>query len=105
MHSTPAHVKSDSTITSCTRDFDYTNFSLGSLPDAPNKLIRRVFGDRLSYFNADRTGIGAAEELAQPYQFEARAYLELIKSAGRNEPDDRNLDHRSGVRCRHPGGE
>jgi hypothetical protein len=53
---------------------------------APNRLISRVFGSQLAYFNGDTRVVSAK---ANPHEFHAKAYLDLILSPGRNEPDDR----------------
>jgi hypothetical protein len=56
---------------------------------AANQLISAVFGSQRAYFDGDTRAVSAANPQVQPYQFHARAYLDLILSPGRNEPDDR----------------
>jgi hypothetical protein len=53
---------------------------------APNRLISLVFGSQLAYFVGDTRVVSAK---ANPHEFHAKAYLDLILSPGRNEPDDR----------------
>ena len=65
------------------------DFSLEKSHVRANKLISSVFITKLNYFNADTTSIGDADSHADSWDFLARGYLELIKSKGRNEPDDR----------------
>lgn len=70
-------------------DFELGDFSLGTDSARPNKLIGSVYRSILDYIEGDRNAMGEPAVLALPHEFEARAYLELIKSPGRNEPDDR----------------
>jgi hypothetical protein len=53
---------------------------------APNRLISLAFGSQLAYFVGDTRVVSAK---AIPHEFHAKAYLDLILSPGRNEPDDR----------------
>jgi len=66
----------------CLADFDL----VGDLR-RPNKLIARVFESQSAYFEGDRGAI--SDGIAQPWENLARAYVQLLKSPGRNEPDDR----------------
>jgi hypothetical protein len=68
---------------------DKGDFSLGSDPNRPNQLISTVFTTMKAYFDGDLTQILSPEEGAEPWEYHARAYLHLLKSPGRNEPDDR----------------
>jgi hypothetical protein len=70
-------------------DFDLSDFSLGQDHSLPNRLIDKVFGTQETYLRGDRSQIKEPSVIAQPYELEARSYLELILSPGRNEPDDR----------------
>lgn len=70
-------------------EMDIADFSLEKSLDRPNKLISRVFGSMQTYFDGDTSKIVSVEEGAEPYEFHARAYLQLLASPGRNEPDDR----------------
>jgi hypothetical protein len=63
------------------------DFSLGTDFRRANRLINCVFRTKDSYLQGDLTN---AETLqVDPWEFHARAYLDLITSPGRNEPDDR----------------
>jgi hypothetical protein len=65
------------------------DFSLGADSSRPNKIIAKVFSSRRTYFDADTTKMVEPEVAAQPWEFLPRAYLNLLASRGRNEPDDR----------------
>ncbi|MEH2510689.1 hypothetical protein V1291_002043 [Nitrobacteraceae bacterium AZCC 1564] len=65
------------------------DFSLGNDTSRPNKIIAKTFGSQISYFDGDLTKVVSADNGADPWEFHARAYLNLLKSPGRNEPDDR----------------
>jgi hypothetical protein len=65
------------------------DFSMETDSSRPNKLISKVFCSLLNYFNGDLSVVAAAEELAKPHEFHARAYLQLLKDPTRNELDDR----------------
>ncbi len=49
----------------------------------------RVFSSIENYFDGDISKAISPEEGAAAWEFHARAYLQLIGSPGRNEPDDR----------------
>lgn len=70
-------------------EFEIADFSLGQDSSLPNRLIDRVFGSQEAYLKGDRRQIKEPSVIAQPYEMEARSYLELVLSPGRNEPDDR----------------
>lgn len=70
-------------------DFNVDDFSLGTDHTRPNKLIDTVFPSVDSYLQGNRNYIAEPSVVAQPHEFEARAYLDLLRSPGRNEPDDR----------------
>jgi hypothetical protein len=53
---------------------------------APNRLIALVFGSQQAYLVGDTRVVSAK---ANPHEFHAKAYLDLLLSPGRNEPDDR----------------
>ncbi|MEZ6023025.1 MAG: hypothetical protein R3C16_06360 [Hyphomonadaceae bacterium] len=72
-----------------TQDMAVEDFSLGTQMERPNKLIAKVFASMSAYFDGDRTRVISASDGAEAWEFHARAYIELISSAGRNEPDDR----------------
>jgi hypothetical protein len=65
------------------------DFSLERDETRPNRIISAVFSSKRSYFDGDRTKITDPDKGAQPWDFHARAYLQLLASPGRNEPDDR----------------
>ena len=65
------------------------DFSLEKDSTRPNRVISAVFGSRQNYFDGDISKIPTPEALTKPWDFHARAYLHLLKSPGRNEPDDR----------------
>lgn len=53
------------------------------------KLITRIFGDNKTYYDGDRAIIAKSAIDAEPDEYLAQAYIDLIQSRGRNEPDDR----------------
>jgi hypothetical protein len=69
--------------------FELESFSLGDDSSMPNRLIARVFADKSSYIRGDCSKIVDVSYISAPHEFEARAYLKLLSSPGRNEPDDR----------------
>lgn len=70
-------------------DFDVQDFKLEDDFTRPNKLISAAFGSQEAYFEGDRSAIVDPNEAAEAHEMEARSYLELLRSPGRNEPDDR----------------
>lgn len=56
---------------------------------AVNQLIHSVFGSQGTYFDGDTRAVAAKPPHVKSHQFYAKAYLDLIISPGRNEPDDR----------------
>lgn len=65
------------------------DFSLEKSHERANKIINCLFLDKNAYFDGDITKIGDLDLYADAWDFLARGYLELIRSRGRNEPDDR----------------
>jgi hypothetical protein len=65
------------------------DFSLERDEKRPNRLISRIFSSMRTYFDGDTTRIAAPDKGAEAWDFHARAYLQLLTSPGRNEPDDR----------------
>jgi len=65
------------------------DFSLESDTTRPNRIISAVFGSRRSYFDGDLSKIPDPDTITKTWDFHARAYLHLLASPGRNEPDDR----------------
>lgn len=70
-------------------EMNLDDFSLESRTDRPNKLISAAFRSREDYIKGDRRGVKYPEEGAEDWEFHAQAYLQLLSSRGRNEPDDR----------------
>jgi hypothetical protein len=70
-----------------TEDMLLEDFSLGTDIHRPNKLIAGVFGNMSAYYEGDRQKIAAG--ITSPWESHARAYIDLLTSPGRNEPDDR----------------
>lgn len=70
-------------------EFQVRDFRLERELARPNKLISATFGSLEHYFEGDRTRIADPATAAKAHEMEARAYLELLRSPGRNEPDDR----------------
>jgi hypothetical protein len=64
------------------------DFRLASV-DAVNRLISAVFRSQTTYFDANTDVVALNSPVTSPHEFHARAYLDLITSRGRNEPDDR----------------
>jgi len=70
-------------------EMNVEDFSLEGDVHRPNKMIAKVFSTRSAYFDGDIESALKPEEGAEPWDFLAKSYLELITSRGRNEPDDR----------------
>ncbi len=65
------------------------DFSLERDEDRPNKLISAVFGRLYEYFKGDRSAVRPASDISDPWDLLVEAYVKLLTSPGRNEPDDR----------------
>lgn len=65
------------------------DFSLERQSDRISKLINTIFSNRVEYFDSNRAAMSDPEEVSDAWEMAARAYLKLIQSPGRNEPDDR----------------
>jgi len=70
-------------------EMDVEDFSLEKGTDRPNRIISSIFGTRRTYFDGAMSKIPDREKLTEPWDFHPRAYLDLLVSRGRNEPDDR----------------
>lgn len=70
-------------------EMDVSDFSLEWQTTRPNRLINAVYGSRKAYFEADASKIPDPASIAPAGEFLARTYIDLVKSVGRNEPDDR----------------
>jgi hypothetical protein len=68
-------------------EMNVDDFSLENDVTRPNKLIKKTFGTKSAYFEGDTSNVDL--DRAKEWHFLPRAYLQLIKSPGRNEPDDR----------------
>lgn len=69
-------------------EMEVNDFQLEN-PSSQNQLIYSVFGSQAAYFDGDTRTVAANPPQVHAYQFHAKAYLDLILSPGRNEPDDR----------------
>lgn len=72
-----------------TDDFRVDDFSLGAQPSRINRLISATFEDEEAYLDADRSKLRNIDDVTHPWEMQGRAYLSLLASTGRNEPDDR----------------
>jgi hypothetical protein len=63
------------------------DFGLGDDYRRANRLISAVYGTREAYLKGDLSHV--INVACDPGEFLTRAYLDLIASTGRNEPDDR----------------
>lgn len=70
-------------------EMNVDDFSLEQVLVRPNKLIAAIYGSLLRYFDGDLSHAPHPDRVAGQSEFLARAYLDLIHSTGRNEPDDR----------------
>jgi len=68
-------------------EMELGDFSLETQARRANRLIAATYGTREAYFDGDRTAISPTA--AARTDFLAHTYLELLRSTGRNEPDDR----------------
>src|SRR5690606_19090814 len=71
------------------QDFQIEDFSLEKDPKRINRLISAAFQDEAGYIDADKSKLRPIEEASEAWELEGRAYLTLLSSPGRNEPDDR----------------
>lgn len=62
------------------------DFELEAHPDTPGKLVTLFWQDERAYFNAD----GVSAFVPGTFDFEAKAYRELIRDFGRAPYDERN---------------
>lgn len=69
------------------KEMNLGDFSLERKVERPNKLISKIFETKTAYFDGDTSKIDSKQ--AERWEFLAQAYLQLIASPGRNEPDDR----------------
>lgn len=69
-------------------EMEVEDFSLGNDISRPNRLISAIFQARRTYFYGDTSRVDPDTQ-AEAWEFHAKAYLDLLASPGRNEPDDR----------------
>jgi hypothetical protein len=69
-------------------DMSPIDFSLPVDRERPNKIVAAVFSSLGKYLDGDSSAL-VPELAAEPWEFHARAFLHLLASPGRNEPDDR----------------
>lgn len=69
--------------------FSVSAFEVGRDPDRVMRLVSATFNSNRGYFDADRSDLIAVEDGAEAWELEAKSYLSLLHSPGRNEPDDR----------------
>lgn len=70
-------------------ELDLEDYAIGSDNELPNQLIQALYKNVGKYFDADNRVLPERTELAKASDMSAGVYLDLIKSVGRNEPDDR----------------
>ena len=70
-------------------EMEIEDFNLGSDIWSPNQLISTTFGSMDAYIKGDTRVIPSADTISDDWEFHPRAYLNLVTSPGRNEPDDR----------------
>lgn len=69
--------------------FQVEDFSLDGQPNRINRLISAAFEDEAAYIDADKARLRPISDASEAWELEGRAYLTLLASPGRNEPDDR----------------
>jgi hypothetical protein len=65
------------------------DFSVGNDLTRVAKLVSATFQTHHDYFLADRSRMRLIEDVSEAWEMQARAYLTLVGSPGRNAPDDR----------------
>lgn len=65
------------------------DYSIGTDIELPNQLIQSLYKTVGNYFDADTRIVPPRTEVTRKSDMSAGLYLDLIKSEGRNEPDDR----------------
>jgi hypothetical protein len=70
-------------------EMELADFSLERNVPRINKLVHAAFGSAGNYFDGNRSCIPDPEVGAEAWEMAGRAYLQLLSSPGRNEPDDR----------------
>jgi len=70
-------------------EMNLADFSLERDETRPNRLIQTVFETREKYFDGDTSFAPKVQAELPKWRHHVHAYLDLISSRGRNEPDDR----------------
>lgn len=68
-------------------EMEIEDFGLGDVIGRANKLISSVFGSKDAYIKGDLSHLNNVKY--ESWEFHTKAYLDLLMSPGRNEPDDR----------------
>lgn len=69
--------------------FDIAAFEVGRDIERLMRLVSATFNSQQGYFDADKSDLIDVEKGSEAWELEARSYLSLLHSPGRNEPDDR----------------
>jgi hypothetical protein len=72
-----------------TDEMNEADFRITPEPRHLNKVIRAAFSTVPNYIDGSRNSVTAPADGASAWEMMPRAFLELLKSPGRNEPDDR----------------
>lgn len=70
-------------------EIQVADYSLEKDTSRPNKLIAATFGSQRAYYDGDVRKIPSKDEICGRSDLLVSTYIDLIKSEGRNEPDDR----------------
>ena len=70
-------------------DLDKEDYSIKGDVELPNQLIQCLYGTLSKYFDGDARVVPARQDVAKTSEMSAGLYIDLVKSEGRNEPDDR----------------
>jgi len=70
-------------------ELNLKDYAIGDNVELPNQLIQTLYSGVDKYFDADSRVLPERLEITQPSDMSAGVYLDLVKSVGRNEPDDR----------------
>lgn len=69
--------------------FQISDFEIGRDPERLSRLVQAAFNSQQAYFDADRSALADPETGAEAWELQGRSYLSLLRSPGKNEPDDR----------------
>jgi hypothetical protein len=70
-------------------EMELSDFQLDPAKHDPNVLISLLFKRAADYVKGDTTNLKGGEQIAETWEFHAKAFVDLVSSKGRNEPDDR----------------